>query len=265
MRGFTYLEDQSWLERNVTRRGASSELPISLSQARRVTEWLKTNWGDKIETSTAGSNFPPHIVCAIACQETAYFWVGRIDKMPAAAVLGRCVLDASGEMASDPRSAFPRNTDVFRAKYGDEFTDMLITEANTTRSMRNLGPKQWVYKGYGIFQYDLQYVGDDEDFFREKGWYDIDQCIQRVMKELNGKWKATGDLWRSVKAYNGSGSRAEQYMKNVRQFADVTEEIWDKTPGPAPKPEQPATPEAAKPGEPATPPGDKPSPDAAVV
>ena len=251
MRGFTYLEDQTWWERNVTR-GGGDGLPISLKQARTVTEWLKRNWGDKIEAATRDTAFPPHIVAAITCQETAYFWLPLVGKMKPNDVLGRCVLDASGDYPGNPRSAFPRNSSIFRDRYGDEFADMLIEEANKTRALRNYDAKDWVYKGYGIFQYDLQAVVEDETFFHEKQWYDIDHSVGRMMLELKRKWARTHDLWAAVKAYNGSGSRAQQYMENVRQFADVTEEIWDKAPGPDPvKPPVPVAPAHPAPKPPA--------------
>ena len=233
MRGFSYMEDQTWIDREMTR---GSDLPISLAQAKRVTQWLKRNYGPKIEAVCKDTPFPPHIICALTCQETAYFWLKMSDKLTADEVLARCVLDASGETSSDPRSAFPRNTDAFREKFGDGFADMLIEEANITRKIRGMGEKEWVYKGYGIFQYDLQAVTDDKEFFEGKQWYDIDQCLARVMLELKHKWARTHDLWRSVKAYNGSGSRADQYMRNVQKFADVTEEVWLTAPGPDPAP-----------------------------
>lgn len=239
MRGFTYLEDQTWIDREMTR---GSDLPISLSQAKRVTQWLKRNYGPKIEAVTKDTPFPPHIICAITCQETAYFWLKMSDTMKADEVLARCVLDASGEMPSDPRSAFPRNTDAFRGKYGDDFADMLIEEANKTRTIRGMSPKEWVYKGYGIFQYDLQAVVDDKEFFHEKQWYDIDACLARVVGELKHKWARTNDLWASVKAYNGSGPRADQYRRNVQKFAEVTEEVWQTAPGPDPAPVAPPAP-----------------------
>jgi hypothetical protein len=34
-----------------------------------------------------------------------------------------------------------------------EYVDL---EANDTRKLRGFGPQHWVYKGYGLFQYDLQ-------------------------------------------------------------------------------------------------------------
>jgi hypothetical protein len=87
---------------------------------------------------------------------TAYFWLNFIDKKSVADVLARCVLDASGDYPGTERSAFPKNTHAFTAKYGDAFANMLIAEANATRKWRGFGPAAWVYKGYGLFQFDLQ-------------------------------------------------------------------------------------------------------------
>jgi len=44
-----------------------------------------------------GYAVPALYLCAITCQETAYFWLGMSEKMTADEVLARCVLDASGE------------------------------------------------------------------------------------------------------------------------------------------------------------------------
>ena len=79
----------------------------------------------------------------------------------------RCVLDANGDYPGTKRSAFPTNTAAFRKQYGAEL-DMLISEANATRKLRGFGPQQWVYEGYGFFQYDLQSVKTDGAFFRER-------------------------------------------------------------------------------------------------
>jgi hypothetical protein len=239
MRGFTYLDDESWLKRTMRglKRGLSggraiAELPISDSQAVKVTEFMCSNFGPKITALAAGTPFPAPLLAAIACQETAYFWLSFTQTLTPAQALARCVLDASGDANGD-RTVFPRNTAAFRAKYGDDFANMLILEANETRRLRGYGPKQWVYKGYGIFQYDLQDVTTDETFFREKQWYDIDECLARVMKELKGKFAATHDLWEAVRAYNGSGPHAEQYKMNVRHYFGVCEPVWKASQPPA--------------------------------
>ena len=155
--------------KNVSR-SASSELPIGESAARKATRWLMTHFGDKLRAAGAGTAFGPDIICAIACQETAYFWIPLLEKLQKKSeyqnnpgelrdlIIARCVLDASGDHPDSPRTAFPKNTGAFRKAMGDSFTNMLIKEANDSRALRGFGPKEWVYKGYGIFQYDLQFV-----------------------------------------------------------------------------------------------------------
>ncbi|NJM37762.1 MAG: hypothetical protein HC845_07840 [Akkermansiaceae bacterium] len=129
------------------------------------------------------------------------------------------MLDASGDFPGTSRSAFPKNTAAFRDRFGSEFTDMLIEEANLGRAIRGFGPKQWIYKGYGLFQYDLQFVLEDVDFFRERRWYDFDACLEKCLHELKEKRKRfPNDLWEAIRAYNGAGSRAIQYSKNVKQL-----------------------------------------------
>jgi hypothetical protein len=84
------------------------------------------------------------------------------------------------------RKAVPCDTKAFRKEYGDERTDALIEEADKTRVLRGYSRKNWVYKGYGLFQYDLQFVRVDPDFFFERQWYRFDACLERLMRELRG-------------------------------------------------------------------------------
>ena len=195
------------------------ELPISERSAIKATTWLMANFGDKLRAAVVGKPYGLKHLCAIVCQETAYKWVGWIDDKPVQTIVERAVYDASGDHPSSPRSAFPVNTAAFRARYGEPLTAMLIEEANKTRRLQDYGDKPWVYKGYGLFQYDLQHIGRDEAFFREKQWYDFDQCLRRVISELDEKLRSqNGDLWEAIRAYNGSGARARAYRDKVRQF-----------------------------------------------
>ena len=126
-------------------------------------------------------------------------WLGFIDRgLSPADVLGRAIGDASGDVPGTTRSAFPKDTAAFRGAFGDAFADMLVAEANATRRLRDFGPKTWVYKGYGLFQYDLQHIRGDEAFFREKQWYALDACLAQlapggvlVLKETDvvPRWK----------------------------------------------------------------------------
>lgn len=204
-----------------------ASLPISANAARQCATWMVMKFGDKLTAAVKGKTYGVAHLCAIVCQETAYKWLAWAGTMSPQGIIERCVFDASGDYPGTDRSAFPVNTAAFRAQYGAHFTDMLIEEANKTRRIQNYGDKQWVYKGYGIFQYDLQHVKQDERFFRNKLWYSFDECLARAIRELDDKLLATnGDLWAAIKAYNGTGAKASRYAENVKAFtgycADVT-------------------------------------------
>jgi len=194
-------------------------LPLTRSQVLKGAAWLSANFTAETQTAIAGSPVTLPLVQAIACKETHNIWLPRIDSHPAGDLLGFCVGDASGDFPGTSRSAFPTNTAAFRAKYGPAFTDMLIAEANKARALRGLPAAAWVYKGYGIFQYDLQHVAADEAFFRERKWYDFEACAEKLVLELSRTFKASaGDVRGAVRRYNGSGPRAEEYADVVMQF-----------------------------------------------
>lgn len=196
----------------------SIDLPVNYAKCKLTANWLDTHFGEKCEAIVTNTPFTKELIYAIACKETAiYFYDWTKDHAPEE-VLGRCVFDATGDV-SGARNAFPKNTSEFVEKYSQKIADDLIGEANKTRAMRGFGPKQWVYAGYGIFQYDLQNIQTDETFFTQKLWYNMDDCLARIMKELNAKWKLhPNDLFHTIMAYNGSGSRAEIYANDVIQF-----------------------------------------------
>jgi len=194
------------------------DLPLNRSQCLETATWMDNNFGDKCEAAVEHTPFTKQLLYAIACKETAIYVYRWINDHSPAEILGRCVFDASGDV-NGTRMAFPKNTAEFIAKYGQALANELIGEANKTRAMRGWGPKQWVYAGYGIFQYDLQHILTDENFFRQKLWYNIDDCVDRVLKELRDKWENNvNDLFHTIKAYNGSGAKAENYANSVLQF-----------------------------------------------
>ena len=194
-------------------------LPLNEKDTYRAVEWMKRQFGRKMTDRVDGTPFSLDLLCGIVCQETASHWLPFITTMTPERIVERCVYDASGDYPGTSRKAFPTNTAAFRHRYGDTFTEMLIAEANETRVLRGFKPKQWVYKGYGIFQYDLQHVVKNEAFFRDKQWYDFDVCLERAVGELTQKYKEqNGNLWEAVRAYNGSGRKARDYASNVRQF-----------------------------------------------
>jgi hypothetical protein len=195
---------------------APAELPVSRPQALRARDWLLRHFAPQIERAVQGTPLDANLVAAIACKETANVWLGWIDRLSPADVLARCVFDGSGDVPGTSRGAFPRNAAEFRARVGDALTDALIEEANETRKLRGYGPQRWLYKGYGLFQYDLQHFDTDPAFFRDRLWRNFDDCIDRFMQEMRRKLAdANGDVPDAVRRYNGSGARAEQYRDHV--------------------------------------------------
>ena len=197
-------------------RGTMS-LPLTEAQTRKATRWLAANFGAAMRAAVAGTPFGVDLICGIACKETASMWIAWIDRgLSPDEIVSRAIGDASGDFPNTTRTAFPTDTAAFRAAFGDAFTDLLIAEANAMRALRGFGPKPWVYKGYGLFQYDLQHVQADPAFFQETQWHAFDACLSRVVGELQRKFQHTGELWAAVKAYNGSGPRADAYRDDVR-------------------------------------------------
>ena len=201
------------------------DLPLSRDQTHQFVGWIKNNFRDPIEGVLNGTPFDLDHACGIACQEPGIFLLGFTHKLAPNDALARCVFDASGDAAGTSRGAFPQNTAVFRTAMGDDLTNMLIDEANKTRALRGLGAAQWVYKVYGIFQYALQNIKGDDGFFRNKGWGQFDQCLQRLVSVLMKKYQATNDVDQAIRAYNGSGRAADNYLANVQQFVQWSAEV----------------------------------------
>lgn len=150
------------------------DLPMSAHDARLFSDWIRKNFGTQISTELADTPFNVNHACAIACQETGIYAYPWTKKMSPDDVLARCVFDASGDSPGDPRGPFPQNTAAFLKQYGRDFTDMLVAEANASRILRGYKPNVWVYKGYGLFQYDLQHIEADEAFL------DIESGIESI-------------------------------------------------------------------------------------
>lgn len=199
-------------------------LPITKDQARTACQWLKDCFGPELRAA-APAPFTADHLCGIACQETAYFWLPLVSRLTPAELLARCVLDASGDIAGSSRSAFPKNTAAFIARYGGDFADLLIEEGNTTRTLRGYKPWRKLYKGYGIFQYDLQFVIEDEAFFRRKQWHDLSCVLERVARELRRTHARHQDVKEAIRAYNGAGPAARRYADNVMFYTEIARAI----------------------------------------
>jgi hypothetical protein len=197
-------------------RSNASRPPLNRRQTLQCRDWLMQHFEADIIKAVNGTPLPPLLICSIAAKETGPEWLKWIPRLSTGDILARCVFDASGDYPGTSRIAFPANTAVFRQTFGEQITADFIDEANRSRALRGMGPQTWVYKGYGILQYDLQHIKKDADFFLKKQWREFPLCLDRAMKELQDKFKAAhGDLRDTVRRYNGSGERAEIYADHV--------------------------------------------------
>jgi hypothetical protein len=193
-------------------------MPTHAQTVKKSADWLNENFRTAITEAFKGTAFELKHIYGIAWVESNELWPNLIGKYTASEILSFCVLDGSGDVHGTSRSAFPRNAAAFRRKYNDNFTDMLIKEGNKARKARGFGPATILYKGYGIFQYDLQFVENDRAFFEERLWYKFPECLLRLKKELTNNFAKDKDVRLAIRAYNGSGPRATQYVNDVFQF-----------------------------------------------
>ena len=80
-----------------------------------------------------------------------------------------------------------------------------------------------------MFQYDLQFVQVDEDFFRDKQWYALDSCLTRCMSELNRTYARWGTVPEAIRAYNGAGKRAEIYAEMSMHYSKLADDVLAAT------------------------------------
>lgn len=202
----------------------AKDVPLTRTQVGRLKKWMETHFKAEIEAAIADTPMITlDLVCAIAAKESAIYWIGHIDRLAPDVILRLCVFDASGDVPGTARKAFPVNAEAFRRdpRYG-ELTDELIAAGNEMRRvLRGFGPAAYLYKGYGIFQYDLQNIEQDEGFFRGRLWSEFGACIGRFKTEMREKLRVRdGNLEQAVRAYNGSGPRAERYERSVMLMRD---------------------------------------------
>lgn len=197
-------------------------LPLNKTQAKEAAFWMRQHFDAQIREVVAGTPWNVELIIAIACQETAYKWLHWIKDYSPEVILARCVFDTSGEpeFPDAPRSAFPKTRFDFVERYGTDFLKMLVEESNKTRRMQGWHDAPYLCRGYGIFQYDLQHVLTDREWFEQKRWYSLSECLVKLVAELNVKAQAKSTLHDIVKAYNGAGQRAETYANNVLTFAN---------------------------------------------
>lgn len=194
------------------------DMPLTKPEAILAANWIESHFGEQIIKAVKETPFTPDIVISIALQESAQDWVHLIHDHTPEQILPLIISDPSGDQPNTSRHAFPKNLAEFKSKY-PELADMLVAEGNKYRDMKGWTPRPWLYKAYGIFCLDVQIIESDKAFFENKLWYSFDACMERLMGELMTKFHITDDVWSAVKYYNGFGKQADEYVKNVKRFA----------------------------------------------
>jgi hypothetical protein len=159
--------------------------------------WFKDQFAADVIPALAGTPLSFDLICAIAFQESGELWSKMRQHLPKDEVLRLSVGDT---LDAPSRSAFPRDrTALIGAPRGQEMFDLAhqlliqMGDATGIDIYQRLGrrPEKFVH-GYGIFQYDLQFFHVDPDFFLEQRWQDIQNCVQKMMKELTGALRQLG-------------------------------------------------------------------------
>lgn len=157
--------------------------------------WFKQQFKDEIEAAVQGTPYTLDMLTAIACQETGYIWNTLRKKMGTADVLRLCVGDT---LDAPNRSAFPKNRAELLAKpNGQAMFDIaraaLVEMAQHITSYAGAAAKPHKFcRGFGIFQYDLQFFLVDPDYFLQRRYADFSACLSRAVGELKSKQKRIG-------------------------------------------------------------------------
>jgi hypothetical protein len=160
--------------------------------------WFKQNFQQKIEAAVQGTPFTLDLLTAVACQETGEVWpILRKQSLSLNRILELCVGDTLDDDRG--RSAFPRNKAelVTYPHRGQEMFDLarqaLVDMAHYVASYRGAASKPHKFcRGFGIFQYDLQFFLEDPDYFLHKRYADFDTCLHKCLAELKDAQRGIG-------------------------------------------------------------------------
>lgn len=191
------------------------------------TRWLMGNIGDALRRRTKGTPFSVALLCAMAYQESGYFWWRRtfLAGKTIGQILRLIVLD---DVA--PRvHAFPRDTAGFRADPRFRaLAPALIALADAARIEQGRGGTGQLRYGYGLFQNDLQNIIVEPEFWMSPApsadshvlglWGDADACVDYCLRRLAAKYAGVRDVHRAVRDYNGGSVSADIYLENVKVY-----------------------------------------------
>lgn len=161
--------------------------------AHKELNWFLEEFGLRIESEIKNTPFTLPMFAGIAYQETGYLW-SRIREHAddEEAFLDACVGDVIG---APRRKAFPRTPQELKAlPNGVEMYDI---GRNALQILGNVAPEYAKYvrhkkrfcRGYGLFQYDLQFFKEDPNYFLTKGWSSFEGTFGKALSEATTKAK----------------------------------------------------------------------------
>lgn len=154
-------------------------------------EWFKEQFGSAISQAVAGTPFDLDMLAALASQETGYIWASlRRKDLPIPDILKLCVGDTL-----DRTQTFPKNrADLERVDGGKAMfasaRAALVEMAKVIHSYADAAnnPNKFC-KGFGIFQYDLQFFGPKTSAYFMGGYADFATSLTRCITELKEAMK----------------------------------------------------------------------------
>lgn len=156
--------------------------------------WFKDQFQSEILVAIENTPFRLELLVAIALQETGYLWRNIYKRESVARTLELCVGDTIG---SPDRTAFPVDRSALEAKPKGKEMFQIARKALEDIALYNNDFKVAARKpdrfcrGFGIFQYDLQFFLSNPDYFLEKRWHEFDECLARCLEELKSKLIST--------------------------------------------------------------------------
>lgn len=149
-------------------------------------KWFKEEFGSEIIAAATDTPFDLDMLTALACQETGYIWASlRRKGMPRDQILQLCVGDTL-----DRSETFPKDrADLETVENGGEmFAHARAALEALAKHIKDYegaasNPNKFC-KGFGIFQYDLQFFSPKTASYFLGGYADFGISLKNCLKEL---------------------------------------------------------------------------------
>lgn len=158
--------------------------------------WFKHTFRRPLAAALAGSPFTIDLLAAIAAQETGEIWARLRDHLPLNELLEICVGDTLD--ADKGRRAFPQTRDdLLAAPEGETMFriahEALVRMAAHVPAFAAAARRPGKFcRGYGIFQYDLQFFRTDPQYFLQRRWRTFDASLEKCLQELRAAMRRAG-------------------------------------------------------------------------